>query len=184
MSIYKKGDKTIVCLVVSEITLTLRNIVNKDERRQIIRDYLYRSVVGKTLSKTLESTILLLNCTRTDVKHLTHNEHLDTTLALTLVEELLNASTYLGEKPVDVKKEPKSPNDYYWYLKVVVEIDNNEYEYVLNIGRNKTDKHLSLYDINNYNKKSADSYRISNAGNNTLFSITNISNKDTGSKKS
>lgn len=100
---------------------------------------------------------------------MTHNEHLDTTLALTLVEELLNASTYMGEKPVDVKKEPKSPNDYYWYLKVVVEIDNNEYEYVLNIGRNKTDKHLSLYDINNYNKKSADSYRISNAGNNTLF---------------
>lgn len=58
MSIYKKGDKTIVCLVDSEITLTLRNIVNKDERRQIIRDYLYRSVVGKALSKTLESTIL------------------------------------------------------------------------------------------------------------------------------
>ena len=177
MSIYKKDNKTMVCLNENNLTMTLRNTVEKDQRRQIIREYLFKNIVGKTVTKELIDSILYIKNTKTDIKHLTHNEHMDTSLALTLVEELIYAGEYIGEKPVDIKKEPKSPNDYYWYLKVVVEIDCNVYEYVLNIGRSKTDKHLSLYDINNFNKKSADSYRISNAGNNTLFSNNNIPNK-------
>ena len=177
MSIYEKDGKTVVRLNESKLTIMLRNAEEKDQRRQIIRNYLFQTIVGKELSKELVDSVLLIKNTKTDVKHLTRNEHIDTSLALTLVEELINASEYIGEKPVDIKKEPKSPNDYYWYLKVTVEINNNEYEYVLNIGRSKTDKHLSLYDINNYNKKSADSYRISNAGNNTLFSNDTIPSK-------
>ena len=67
-------------------------------------NYLFQTIVGKELSKELVDSVLLIKNTKTDVKHLTHNEHIDTSLALTLVEELINASEYIGEKPVDIKK--------------------------------------------------------------------------------
>ena len=169
------NNQDVVYIKNNEIVSIIKKTIDKDQRRQIIRNHLFNSLNGKTLTKRIGNLQMSIKNTRTDIKHLTHNEHLDTTLALTQVEEMIAKSLYLGEKQVDTKKELKCPNDYYWYLKITVIIDNKTYDYILNIARNKTDKHISLYDITNYNKKNADSYRISNAGNNTLFSINNLS---------
>ena len=157
--------RKVVRVVDSEIVIVLRKTSNKDERRKIIKGYLIEKLVGNTISKEYADGHFEIRNNISDTDHLTHNEHLDTSIALTQVEELIKTSEYLGEKKVDLKSKPKSKNKYFWYFRTTVEIDGQIYDYVLNIGQSKTDGHISLYDITNYNKKNADSYRVSSTGN-------------------
>ena len=147
---------------------------NKDKRRKIVKDFLNKNFSGKPIAKNYSSGVILIKNTKTDTKHLLRNEHLDTSIALTQVVELIEKSDYISETAVDIKEKPASPNNYYWFFKVTICYEGKKFEYKLNIGRNKTDSHCSLYDITN-NKKGADSYRISNPGNNTP-SKENITN--------
>ena len=149
----EKGNHQVFCVAESEIAVLIRESLDKNIRRKIIRKHLLDTITGKEFCKSLSNGHLIIRNTKRDSSHLTHNEHLDTSLALTSVKELIEFSEYIGEQALDASKKPNSPNDYYWYFKVTVEIDGVEYIYTLNIGRNKTDKHACLYAITNYNKK-------------------------------
>lgn len=153
MSIYKKGDKTVVLVESSEIATLIAQAKDQIERRKLLRNYLKNKIVGKALFKVFENRRFDIKNTNSDTKHLTHNEHLDTSLALTQVEELIEASELIGEKEVNLEKTTRSPNSYFWYFKVSVEFNNASHDYTLNIGKSKSDGHISLYEINNYNKK-------------------------------
>ena len=54
--------------------------------------------------------------------------------------------------------------NHFWYFKTTVEIDGKEYNYRLNIGRNRFDGNISLYDLNNYNEKDVNPFRVSSTG--------------------
>ena len=142
-------NNKVVKICDTEIVKLLRNTLDKDERRRIITSYLIKIMVGNSF---LKEQFCITN-TKRDTIHLAHNEHLDTSIALTQVDDLIQNSFYFSEQNVDLIKKPNSPNDYYWYFKSDVEIDGTFHSYVLNIGRNKTDKHICLYAITNYNKK-------------------------------
>ncbi len=157
--------RNVVRVADNEIIGALRKATNKDERRKIIKKYLIKKLVGKTISKQFVNNHFEIKTTISDTDHLTHNEHLDTSIALTQVEELIETSEYIGEKIVDLNKKSKRKNRYFWYFRTTVEIDGQIYDYILNIGQSKTDGHISLYDITNYNKKNADSYHVSSMGN-------------------
>ena len=162
----KQGKEETVYIINNKLVNKLEKTEDKDKRRKILKGFLNKSFTGKTIKKSFSNAFIEIKNTKTDTKHLLRNEHLDTSIALTQIDELIKMSEYIGETVVDVKEKPKSPNDYFWFFKVIVCYKNKLFEYKLNIGRNKTDGHCSLYDITN-NKKGADSYRISNPGNNT-----------------
>lgn len=135
------NPKIVVQIKNNKVTKLLRNTIDKDERRKIIKKYLNDTFSGKTLSKTFADKYLLIKNSKKDNKHLTHNEHLDTSLALTQVEELILYSTYFSESKVCNHKTI----DYFWYFEITVMINNQCFKYNLNIGRNKNDGHILLY---------------------------------------
>ena len=143
----------VVRLEYSALSFLLRKTADKDARRKLVKDYLNKNMAGKEIIKEYQGNTLVIRNTKTDVKHLVHNEHLDTSLSLIEAGKLIEASEYIGENPVDLFKEETSPNDYYWYFMVNVEIDSQIFSYTLVVCRNKTDKHVGLYDILNYKKK-------------------------------
>ena len=142
-----------VVIINDEFVAQLKQTKDCSARRKIIRNYLIDKMVGCTITKDYLDKQLQIKNTKTDVKHLTRNEHIDTTIALSSIENLIDCAEYLDEKMVDECKRKTSPNDYYWYFKVTVIIDDEIYKYILNFGKNKTDQHINLYDITNYKKK-------------------------------
>ena len=143
------SNNKVVKICDNEIVKLLKNTPNKDDRRKIITSYLIKIMEGNIIFKEQ----FCIKNTKRDTIHLAHNEHLDTSIALTQIYSLIKNSIYFSEQKVDSIKKPNSPNDYYWYFKSDVEIDGVLHSYVLNIGRNKTDKHICVYAITNYNKK-------------------------------
>ena len=142
------SNNKVVKICDNEIVKLLKNTPNKDDRRKIITSYLIKIMEGNIIFKEQ----FCIKNTKRDTIHLAHNEHLDTSIALTQIYSLIKNSIYFSEQKVDSIKKPNSPNDYYWYFKSDVEIDGVLHSYVLNIGRNKTDKHICVYAITNYNE--------------------------------
>ena len=172
----KQSKERVVYIISNQLVNKLKKTIDKDDRRKIIKKYLNNHFTGKLIKKSFSNHCLTIKNTKTDTKHLVRNEHLDTSISLTKVEELIEASEYVGETSVNTKEKPRSPNNYFWFFRVKVLYKGKIYEYKLNIGRNKTDGHCGLYDLTN-NKKGADSYRISNPGNNTPSKV-NITNRN------
>ena len=153
----KDGEKVVV-IDNTEIVQQLKAAKNTAERTAILKKYLREKFVGKELSKPYADAVLEIKERGDDIRELVGKEHLDTSQALTQLDELLEASEFIGEQDTPTHKK----NNHFWYFKTIVEIDNKRYEYTLNIGRNKHDGNIALYDLTNY-KKGMNPYQVSSS---------------------
>lgn len=142
----------VVVIDDTEIVNDIKKANTYEERREIIKNYLNKNYLGKELSKKY----VYKNFTKefkykessSDIKHLIHRGQLDTTIALTQLDELVEVSKYIGES-INTK-DKNGRNDYFYYFKTTVEMDNNTYDYTLVFGKNRSSGNIGLYDINNY----------------------------------
>ena len=149
-----QNNQRIVVVNNNDIISTINNAKTMKEKRKIVEKYLSDNFVGKTLTKEyinqhLESRILVIKETGGDIKELTFKRGDDILKSLTLLEQLIEASEYDSEA---ISTKEKGKNDYYWYFKVRVKIENLIFNYKLNIGRNRYTGNIALYSITNYKK--------------------------------
>ena len=128
------------------------------ERSKIVYDFLVEKFSDITLKKdyfdeNYNFKTLIINQTKDDMNHLTHWGFKDTMSALTQLEELIEASEYVGEEKNVKKKSHK--NDYFWHFKVNFMMDGSIYSYYLDFGKNKYDGNVALYAITNCKEKNS-----------------------------
>ena len=141
-----------------EIVVLLRKLESNAEKIKTLKEFLMDKYVGTCLQKEFNDTVLAIKERGADIRKIVGKVHTDTYEALTQLDKLLEASEYIGESIAPNHKK----NNYFWYFKVPVIIDKKRYEYVLNIGRNKFDGNIAIYDLTNYNKKDVNPNQISN----------------------
>ena len=153
MSVIIKNIKKVVVIDDTEIINIIKNIPDKNERNRVVREYIKNKYGGKHFSKKFIrnncTEFIDIHQTKTDLKTIVSNKQFDIEAVSTQLDELISASEYVIEGYSTKKKK----NGYFWYFKVTVEIDGDDYIYLLNIGKNKYDGNISLHSIENYNEK-------------------------------
>ena len=147
-------EQKIVIVEDTELVIRITNATSIKEKRKIVEKYLIDTYVGKTISKEYldkrsETKTLFLKETGGDIKELTFKRGDDVLKSLTLLEQLIEASEYDSEA---ISSKRRGKNDYYWYFKVFVKVDDRIFAYKLNVGRNRYTGNIALYSITNYKK--------------------------------
>ena len=153
-NIEMQNGQRIVVIENSKIISRISKAKTMKEKRKMVEKYLSDNFVGKTLTKEfinkrLKVKTLAIKETGGDIKELTYKRGDDILKSLTLLEQLIEASEYDAEAK---STKEKGKNDYYWYFKVIVKVDNQIFNYKLNIGRNRYTGNIALYSITNYKK--------------------------------
>lgn len=185
------GRKIVEIDEKSEIAKILSSLPNNTARTKYMKYFLKRNFVGKEISKTFidknnQTIKLKISSTFEDVKKLTYRGYFDTMLALSEVEDIIEASKYVGESE-SIAKDNKTPETdkfkYYYYFDILVKYKSNYWGYELSVGINKETGKPMLYAITNKRKEEADTWVSSplRTSSNTIIS-TNQGNSNKNEK--
>ena len=89
---------------------------------------------------------IIIEQRKSDNDHLSYRWQRDISIALTQLDELIEKSEYISE--CDVVSHKKM--DHFWFFKIVVITGNDICTYRLNVGHDKYNDYISIYEINNY----------------------------------